>query len=553
MVQPFDGNARKVLAALSRLVEQVSRDAGQRAAQSAHAAQRAREVFALAAAAVSLALALLCLMITRATVRSVDSIAKATVLVARGDRSVNIDRLARRDELGAIVESLQSFQDNVARVAFLAHHDALTGLPNRTLFNDRLHNALGQLGRDFQFAVLCLDLDRFKAVNDTLGHPVGDALLRQVADRVYACIREGDTVARLGGDEFAVILQAIDSPADEAHVAERIIAALNESFDIDGNRVSIGCSIGIATAPNDGAHPAKLLKSADTALYRAKSEGRNSFRFFEAAMDAQLQLRRELEIDMRRAIAAQEFVLYYQPLVRVATMQIGGFEALLRWAHPDRGMISPADFIPVAEETGLIVALGEWALMQACREAAHWPEPLNVAVNLSSVQFKDMHLLHLVLRALETSGLAPSRLELEITESVLLHRSDQTMAVLTGLRARGVRISMDDFGTGYSSLSYLRSFPFDKIKIDQSFVRDLSEKEESVAIVRAVTGLSGSLGVATTAEGVETREQFERLALEGCTEVQGYLFGRPTPAHDVPLTLAEFGKNAAARLARRQE
>ena len=481
------------------------------------------------------------MLITRATVRSVGAIAAATVLVARGDRSVNVKKLFRRDELGAIVESLESFQDNVARVAFLAHHDALTGLPNRILFNDRLHMALAQLDRGHPFAVLCLDLDRFKAVNDTLGHPVGDALLRQVADRICAVAREGDTVARLGGDEFAIVAVDISTTDAAAQTASRIVRCLGEPFDLNGHTVCIGCSIGISMAPTDGSFADKLLQSADTALYRAKTEGRNTHRFFEPSMDAKLQLRRELEVDMRRAIVAQEFELHYQPLVNIKTMKISGFEALMRWRHQERGMVSPADFIPVAEETGLIIALGEFALMRACQDATSWPEPIRVSVNLSTVQFKDPMLLQIILRALDASGLDPCRLELEITESVLLHQTDTTLGLLKELRERGVRLSMDDFGTGYSSLSYLSNFHFDKIKIDQSFVRNLSESESSAAIVRAVTGLSGSLGVATTAEGVENEKQFEWLAAEGCTEVQGFLFGRPTPASEVPLMLAEFG------------
>ena len=541
LIRPFDANTRTTLAALSGLVDDAVHDATARAAFSAHVAQATRQGFAVVATLLSIFVAFLAVIITRTTVRSVEAIAAATVLVARGDRSINVKKLFRRDELGAIVESLESFQDNVARVAFLAHHDALTGLPNRILFNDRLHSAIAQLDRGHPFAVLCLDLDRFKVVNDTLGHPVGDNLLRQVADRLCASVREGDTVARLGGDEFAVVALDIATNDRAVLTADRIIRALNEPFDLDGNAVSIGCSIGIVMAPADGAFADKLLKNADTALYRAKTEGRNMHRFFEASMDTQLQLRRELEVDMRRAILAQEFELHYQPLITIKTMKISGFEALMRWRHQERGMISPGDFIAVAEETGLIVALGEMALMQACRDAVLWPEPIRVSVNLSPTQFKDPLLMPTILRALETSGLAPNRLELEITESVLLHQTEATLAILKDVRDRGVRLSMDDFGTGYSSLSYLSSFRFDKIKIDQSFVRNLCSSESSVAIVRAVTGLSGSLGVATTAEGVETREQFEQLAAEGVTEVQGYLFGRPKPAHDVPLTLLEFG------------
>ncbi len=547
-VRPFDGATRSILGALSHLADEAVNAARARAAASTRAGEQARNWFAAVAVVVSCLLLILVVLMTRAMVRSVERIARATVQVARGDRLVNVAALVRRDELGAIVESLEAFQDNVARVAFLAHHDALTGLPNRNLFAERLNSALMQLERGQQFALICLDLDRFKPVNDTLGHPVGDAVLRGVADRLCGCIRQGDTAARLGGDEFAIILLGVRDSPGASLVAERLIGLLNEPFDIDGHQVNIGCSLGIAMAPVDGAHATGLLKNADTALYRAKADGRNTYRFFEAAMDAHLQFQRALEIELRRALAEQEFELHYQPVIEVATMQVAGFEALARWRHPERGMISPGDFIPVAEETGLIVALGEWVLVQACHDAMTWPEAVKVAVNLSAMQFKDNHLLQVVLRALETSGLAPGRLELEITESILLHNSAATLEVLTALRARGVRIAMDDFGTGYSSLSYLRSFPFDKIKIDQSFVRDLSDKEESVAIVRAVTGLGGSLGVTTTAEGVETRKQFDRLVSEGCTEVQGYLFGRPQPASQVPITLAQFQRPHAGTI-----
>jgi diguanylate cyclase (GGDEF)-like protein len=545
-VRPFDGNTRSMLAGLSKLVESAMNEARARAAHSSLVAGRARQGFAITAAAISLIVAGLAFIITRATVHSVAGIAEATVLIARGDGAIDIAHLARRDELGAIVESLQSFKDNVARIAFMAHHDALTGLPNRSLFNMQLHNALTQLGRGRTFSLLCLDLDRFKTVNDTLGHPVGDALLCQVAVRIGDCVREGDTVARLGGDEFSVVALDTAKREDAALIAGRIIRTLNESFTIQGHRLNIGCSVGIAMAPLDGSDAEKLLKNADTALYRAKTEGRNMHRFFESGMDQQLQWRQELEIDMRRAMTAGEFELHYQPLIEVASMRVSGFEALLRWQHTQRGSIPPVDFIPVAEETGLITELGELALQLACHEATGWPEDVKVAVNLSSVQFLDLRLLPLVFEALEHSGLAPDRLELEITESILLQRTEQTMDVLKSLRARGVRIAMDDFGTGYSSLSYLSSFPFDKIKIDQSFVRDLANNESSVAIIRAVTGLGKSLGITTVAEGVETREQFERLVIEGCTQVQGYYFGRPLPACDVPAVLESFGQTVTA-------
>ena len=419
------------------------------------------------------------------------------------------------------------------QAVFLARHDALTRLPNRALFHERVEQALAQVGRGAQAAVLCLDLDRFKAVNDTLGHPIGDRLLQAVADRLQACVREVDTVARLGGDEFAVLQVGLDTPADAELLARRLVDVLSEPYDLDGHHVVIGTSVGVALAPNDGTHPDALLKNADMALYRAKLEGRGTHRFFEREMDDRLQARRALELDLRSALAAGEFELFYQPLVNLSSDRICGFEALMRWHHPTRGLVSPADFIPVAEEIGLILPLGEWALNQACMEASSWPESIKVAVNLSPVQFKSGNLLQAVIAALDRSGLPARRLELEITESVLLQNNKTTLETLHDLRDLGVRIAMDDFGTGYSSLSYLRSFPFDKIKIDQSFVRDLCAKPDSIAIVRAVTGLGTSLGMMTTAEGVETQEQLAQLRIECCTEVQGYLLSRPCPARDV--------------------
>jgi len=419
------------------------------------------------------------------------------------------------------------------QAVFLARHDALTRLPNRVLFHERVEQALAQVGRGAQAAVLCLDLDRFKAVNDTLGHPIGDALLQAVADRLQACVREVDTVARLGGDEFAVVQTGMESSAHAKLLARRIVDVISQPYDLGGHHVVIGTSIGVALAPDDGTHPDELLKNADMALYRAKLEGRGTYRFFEPEMDERLQARRALELDLRSALAAGEFEMFYQPLVSLTANQICGFEALMRWHHPTRGLVSPAEFIPVAEEIGLIVPLGQWALNQACTEAAGWPESVKVAVNLSPVQFKGGSLVHAVIDALYRSGLPARRLELEITESVLLQNNKTTLATLHDLRDLGVRIAMDDFGTGYSSLSYLRSFPFDKIKIDQSFVRDLCGKPDSIAIVRAVAGLGASLGMMTTAEGVETHAQLAQLRAECCTEVQGYLLSRPCPAGDV--------------------
>ncbi|ACK51516.1 diguanylate cyclase/phosphodiesterase with PAS/PAC sensor(s) [Methylocella silvestris BL2] len=420
------------------------------------------------------------------------------------------------------------------RLAHLEHHDALTDLPNRALFRIRLDEALSRLDSgQGEIAVLYLDLDQFKAINDTLGHTVGDALLRAVADRLRACLRPGDTLARFGGDEFAFLCGRLAGPDEAGKLASLIVDEVGGPYVIQGHCVEIGASIGVAMAPGDGRDSDLLLKHADMALYRAKEEGRRAFRFFEPEMDARAQARRQLEADLRQALIASEFELHYQPLVALQTGAITGFEALLRWRHPIRGMIPPAAFIGLAEETGLIVPLGEWALRQACAEAAKWPNHLKVAVNLSSVQFKRGDLIHSVLTALANSGLPASRLELEITESILLAESEANLATLHRMRSLGVSVSMDDFGIGYSSLSYLRAFPFDKIKIDRSFVSELGHGCGSRAIVRAVAGLGSSLGVSTTAEGVETSEQLAWLRAEGCTEMQGFYFSPPVPASKI--------------------
>ena len=427
-----------------------------------------------------------------------------------------------------------------AHVAHMARHDALTDLPNRTLFGERLVEALADAGETDPetIAVLCLDLDRFKSVNDTLGHAVGDALLRQVTRRLCEAVGDGDgTVARLGGDEFALLLPRV-RPEVAGRLAKRLVEEVGRDYEIDGQRAHVGLSVGIALAPTDGRDPEQLLRAADMALYRAKEEGRGTFRFFEPGMNARMQARRELEFDLRQALADDQFELHYQPLVALATDRIVGFEALVRWAHPTRGLIAPAAFIPLAEEVGLIVPLGAWVLREACREAATWPGEVRVAVNLSPVQFSDPDLVATVVAALADAGLDSRRLELEITEGVLLQEGEATLSTLHRLKALGVRIAMDDFGTGYSSLSYLQRFPFDKIKIDRSFVADIVTRADAVAIVRAVTSLGASLGIETVAEGIETPEQLKRLRLEGCTQVQGYLISRPKPAREVPAMLA---------------
>ena len=437
---------------------------------------------------------------------------------------------------GGTVTTHQDITDqrrSEAKITHMALHDTLTGLPNRVLLNERLEHALTRAKRGDIVATHILDLDHFKHVNDTLGHPAGDKLLGTVADRLRALVRETDTIARMGGDEFAVVQAAISQPADATSLAHRIISAVSEPYDIDGHQVVIGASIGIAVGPGDGVSPEQIIRNADLALYRAKGDGRSTLRFFEPEMDAQMQERRVLEWDLRKALLAGEFELYYQPVVDLASSEISGFEALIRWHHPTRGMVAPGTFIPLAEEIGLIVPLGEWAIRQACATAAQWPENLRIAVNLSPAQFRSPGLLQAIVGALAAAGMSPNRLELEITETILLQDSEATLTLLYRLRELGVRIAMDDFGTGYSSLSYLQSFPFDKIKIDRSFVRDIAESPGSLNIVRAVAALANGLGMTATAEGVETQEQLDTIKSEGCTEMQGFLFSRPLPAVEI--------------------
>jgi diguanylate cyclase (GGDEF)-like protein len=430
-----------------------------------------------------------------------------------------------------------------AHLRHLALHDPLTGLPNRLLFSDHLTQEIARLGRNpaATLAVLCLDLDRFKQVNDVFGHLAGDTLLQQVADRLSKVVRRTDILARFGGDEFAIVQPAGAGDGTHPHaaaiLARRLVEAIAEPFYIDGEPVIVGVSIGISISKSDQDHPQELIRAADIALYRSKANGRSQYCFFEPAMDAELRRRQDLERDLRLALAADTLALNFQPLFDLDSGgRITGFEALLRWRHPQRGDVTPGEFIPIAEETGLILKLGDWVLAEACRQAATWPKPLGVAVNLSSIQFAQHDLVDTVVRVLEETGLSPERLELEITETALLRNTEETLGVLRELKGLGVRIAMDDFGTGYSSLSYLRRFPFDKIKIDQSFIRGLGTSEDDASIVRAVIALGRSLGVVPTAEGVETPTQLQFLRAQGCSEVQGFLIGRPLPADAV----AEF-------------
>jgi len=419
------------------------------------------------------------------------------------------------------------------QLAFMAHHDALTGLPNRTFFHERLQQATTQAKRGVPFVLMSLDMNGFKSVNDTLGHAAGDDLLRTVAQRLRACVRESDTVARLGGDEFAIIQTGPKEDGDAVVLAKRLIVALGLPYLLHGQQVTSGCSVGMTIVPRDGSEADDLLKKADMALYRAKKDEALAYSFFEPELDTRLETRRTLERDLRQAMLKDELRLHYQPLVDAQTSEVTSYEALVRWQHPTRGTVSPADFIPLAEESGLIVAIGEWVVRTACEEAATWSKEVKVAVNLSPAQFKSGRLPEMIAEALSFSGLSANRLELEITETVLLQNSEATLKALHRLRDLGVRIALDDFGTGYSSLSYLRSFPFDKLKIDRSFVQDLPESHSSRAIVKAIAALGASFNMAITAEGVERLDQMEYLRGEGCNELQGFYLSRPKPREEL--------------------
>jgi diguanylate cyclase (GGDEF)-like protein len=426
---------------------------------------------------------------------------------------------------------------SAAQITHLASHDALTNLANRRLFQEHLEQARLDLSHGAAFAVLSLDLDRFKLINDTLGHPMGDKLLQAVARRLNDTIRDSDAVARMGGDEFSIIQRCIHRRDQAGTLARRLNRALAKPFEIDSHMIEIGVSIGIAFTAEADIRSDDVLKAADLALYSAKTAGRGTYRFFEPEMHETVHKRRTLELDLREALKTEQFCLHYQPIQDFKSGGVTGFEALVRWRHPERGLVPPGDFIPVAEEIGLIVQIGAWVLDTATAEAKRWPEHIRVSVNLSPVQFRNPGLIASVRQALDKSGLEPSRLELEITESTLMVKDQSTLDQLHELRALGVHISMDDFGTGYSSLSYLLSFPFDKIKIDRAFIAELGQRKGSAAIIRATTDLATNLGITTTAEGIETREQFDRLKDLGCTEAQGYLLSRPRPAEDIPAML----------------
>ena len=430
------------------------------------------------------------------------------------------------------------------QIAHMAHHDALTDLPNRVLLRQRLAESLAALEVGNQLAVFYLDLDNFKNVNDTFGHQFGDALLKCVADRLRERVDANVTVARFGGDEFAIILSGLAKIGDAAFLAQSIGEAVRAPYDLFGYAIRTDTSIGIAVGPDDGNDPDELLKKADMALYRAKTDGRGTYRFFEPEMDACIKARRTLENELRTALAKGEFILHYQPILNLPNNVVSCCEALVRWQHPERGLISPAEFISVAEEIGLIVPLGEWVLRKACADAANWPSDVKVAVNLSPIQIGSVNLVPTVINALASAGLPASRLELEITESVVMQNTAAMLTTLHRLHELGMKISMDDFGTGFSALSYLRQFPFNKLKIDRSFIMDLSH-DEALAIVRAVTTMAKSLGMITTAEGVETSDQLAQVRMLGCTEVQGFFISRPLPIEKIGRVIAEYAPRKA--------
>ena len=460
-------------------------------------------------------------------------------------------RVRGEDELARLATSFNEMVGKIAereqRITQLAFNDTLTGLPNRTMFQQQLeHHIRAATGSGSLFALHCLDLDQFKVINDTLGHPAGDTLLVETGRRVQDAAR-GHFVARLGGDEF-VVLQTVGEDRDAIdRLARDILAAVGQPMCIDGNEFAPSTSIGIAIAPQDGVNGGGLLRSADLALYRAKEAGRGTYAFFEESLNERAQQRRQLETDLRQALERDEFELVYQPLFDLEQNRICSFEALLRWRHPQHGLISPTEFVPVAEDTGLIVPIGAWVIREACARAAHWPDHVRVAVNVSAVQFHRGSLNESILRALADSGLAPSRLEIEITESIFLE-GGEALRLLHGLRSLGVRIALDDFGTGYSSLSYLQSFPFDKLKIDRSFIQNLLTRDGAIAIVHAITELANALGIETTAEGVEETAQLMELRTHGCSSVQGYLFAEPMAAEDVEKLFSE-GSDALQNVA----
>ena len=478
------------------------------------------------------------------------SLGKATrqLTEAPGGRAIEIiNRPLKSGGWVATIEDITERRRADEKIAHLAHYDGLTDLPNRILFRERLEQSLKAIRPGEQLAVLYIDIDEFKSVNDALGHPIGDELLKGVAERLRGCLEETDVAARLGGDEFAVIQTAIKDRSETTRLVDEIHSAIRQPLECMGHLITTDASIGIALAPGDGVDLDQLLKNADLALYGAKGDGRRTYRFFEAGMDQRARARRSLELELRQAISDGSLETYYQPVVNIEDGKISSCEALLRWRHPERGMISPAEFIPIAEDSGLINQLGLWVLNTACAEAATWPDHVRVAVNVSPVQFRSQSLALNVAAALAACGLPASRLELEITEAVLIRDDEAALDMLHQLRKLGVRIALDDFGTGYSSLSYLQRFPFDKIKIDRSFIKDIAGPGASSSIVQAVVNIAAASDMTTTAEGVETEQQRNLLYILGCTEMQGYLFSPAIPAAEVRrLLLSHRGRAMSA-------
>lgn len=472
--------------------------------------------------------------VARSVTEPLQQLDEATRLIGEG-REVSL-KVETDDEIGRLAGSFNkmvaAIEERERQIIHVGLHDGLTGLPNRKLFTEQLANTLSRRRAGEQVMVAYIDLDDFKMVNDTLGHPAGDALLRIVADHLREDLPDA-LLARLGGDEFAILIDGIDDKASLGNIADALQRCFDRPLSINDQQVSCGASIGIAMAPGDGEDGNTLMKNADLALYRAKHEGKSTYHFFEPALDEAARQRRQLELDLRAAIKEGGFELNFQPLYSLAERRLTGFEALIRWNHPTRGRVNPAEFIPLAEETGLIIPIGEWVLREACHQASTWPADVSVAVNVSPKQFASTGIASTVLSALSASGLAPQRLELEITESIFIADVDATLATLHSLRNLGVKIALDDFGTGYSSLSYLRSFPFDKVKIDKSFVEDLGTSNNGHAMIRAITTLANALGMETLAEGVEDIAQFEVLEREGCQNIQGFLFSRPVAADAV--------------------
>jgi diguanylate cyclase (GGDEF)-like protein len=471
--------------------------------------------------------------------------ADTTQIIEYGDRKLNVRTVKLAQGLLLTADDISERLAEQERIVEQARTDPLTQLGNRLMFRERVLAGIEQPGNSA--AILLIDLDRFKAINDSLGHEIGDTLLKLIAARIRSTLKSGEIAARLRGDEFAIYQPGQQQPNAAARLAERLIDLLGRAYLVEGHVLHIGASIGISMTPADGGRYEDILRNADLAMYHAKQDGRRTFRFFEPGMRDAIRLRREMESRLRRALSLRQFHLDYQPQLNLRSGRITGFEALLRWQSEAAGLVSPLEFVPLAEELGLIIPIGEWVIREACRQAAGWTEPLNVAVNVSAIQFESQNLLPAIVTALANSGLPPSRLELEVTESVLFRDHQSALKVLHSIRDLGVRVSMDDFGTGYSSLSYLGSFPFDKLKIDQSFVRGRSASVSGTQIVRAIAALGRSLGMSITAEGVETQSQLSAVTEAGCTDVQGYLISRPMAADQIEPFLARAPQWGAAR------